>query len=420
MNNINSNHFTYTHWLKIDTYHELGKWQQLKEYKEKYDCSMTVFYYDYNPLMDKVIKLDCNQSYQDLDLDVNSSFDTSLKRLTQKPTNVTAYNKGINEFFKQKLGVEIQEKSLFPDLNEKDFITVDVLKEFPKLKNIEEFAELLEKEQWRVIKIKSERSYHYQLYFGKGKQVANRYEFAFHQFMYKSRMADRLQMFINNVLKHYEFNIDKFIGHKINAFEPVYNFSTGEKMASNVKCVGLVLGINDNKIDIYNGYNPIGSQHYTIDYNNFKKFVEDGLYKQNYNLLSNYEKMELRKYMYDKLEKFGELCGDWDYRNIDMTEPHLESIEIKGNNISIYCEKFSTDLDDYVSCSAGVINDKKLVKQFNVLDLSNYEKVLDFMREIEHHIDFKEVEKNLELEEQNELDSLEKEEELDKEMEMDI
>ena len=191
MNNINSNHFTYTHWLKIDTYHELEKWQQLKEYKEKYDCSMTVFYYDYNPLMDKVIKLDCNQSYQDLDLDVNSSFDTSLKRLTQKPTNVTAYNKGINEFFKQKLGVEIQEKSLFPDLNEKDFITVDVLKEFPKLKNIEEFAKLLEKEQWRVIKIKSERSYHYQLYFGKGKQVANRYEFAFHQFMYKSRMADR-------------------------------------------------------------------------------------------------------------------------------------------------------------------------------------------------------------------------------------
>ena len=77
-------------------------------------------------------------------------------------------------------------------------------------------------------------------------------------------------------------------------------------------------------------------------------------------------------------------------------------------------------MDDYVSCSAGVINDKKLVKQFNVLDLSNYEKVLDFMREIEHHIDFKEVEKNLELEEQNELDSLEKEEELDKEMEMDI
>jgi len=100
MRSIHSRHFIYTHWLRIDTNNdEIKQWKQLKDYWNKYDCSMTVYYYDYNPLTEKVIKLDCNQSYQDLDLDVNSMSSGSLKRVKAKPTNITVYNKGIEHFF---------------------------------------------------------------------------------------------------------------------------------------------------------------------------------------------------------------------------------------------------------------------------------------------------------------------------------
>ena len=113
------------------------QWQQLKDYWNKYDCSMTVYYYDYNPLTEKAIKLDCNQSYQDLDLDVNSMSSGSLKRVKAKPTNITAYNKGIEHFFVNKLGLEVLDTLRKPksiiDVPEEELITVDVLKEFKKI-----------------------------------------------------------------------------------------------------------------------------------------------------------------------------------------------------------------------------------------------------------------------------------------------
>ena len=111
-----------------------------------------------------------------------------------------------------------------------------------------------------------------------------------------------------------------------------------------------------------------------------------------------------------KLKVFEVICGDWDYRNIDMTEPHLQSIDIKKNTIQITCEKFSTKLDDYVSCEGGNIKSKNLVDDFTLLDLENKEDVLCFMKQIEDHIDFSKISKDLELEEQNELKKLEKEE----------
>ena len=108
MRSIHSRHYTYTHWLRIDMNNdEIKQWEQLKNYWNKYDCSMTVYYYDYNPLTEKAIKLDCNQSYQDLDLDVNSMSSGSLKRVKAKPTNITVYNKGIEHFFVNKLGLKL-------------------------------------------------------------------------------------------------------------------------------------------------------------------------------------------------------------------------------------------------------------------------------------------------------------------------
>lgn len=98
--------YKYTHWLKIDFYNETKtgiEWKNLKEYKEKYDCNMEVYYYMSNPFTKKIIKLECNQNYQDLDLDVNSSFDGSLTKMNHKPKNIQPYNKPIELFFERNI-----------------------------------------------------------------------------------------------------------------------------------------------------------------------------------------------------------------------------------------------------------------------------------------------------------------------------
>lgn len=416
---MNSRHFKYTHWLKISSPNEKGKWENLKKFWDKYDCFMTVYYYDYNPFLDKLVKLDCNQSYQDLDLDVNSLSDSSLKRIKSKPTNSSPYNKSIIYFFEKELSIKISEpnKNISTEIQQQQ-IPVDILSEFSKLENVDFLVELAKREGWQIVKIPSERGYYYQLYFGKDKVFENRYEYAFTKFQYKSRFEDRLQMFIKSQMKKSQFNLLKFIGHSINAFESNYEFVNGEKIGIDVKNIGLVLGVDNNCIDIFNFRNPMGQDFYSIPIEDVKKSVESGEYKVNYNLLCDYEKLELKRYMKNKLEKFTDLCGDWDYRNIDMTEPHLQSIEIKNNVIEIACEKFSVDVDDYVSCDGGTIKSQKLIDDFTLLDLTKYDDVIEFMKKIENHIDFSKVEKELDLEEEQELNKLEKEdteEELDRE-----
>lgn len=408
MISTHSRHFIYTHWLKMDTLNELIQWQKLKDFKDKYDCSMTVYYYDYNPLTDKVIKLDCNQSYQDLKLDVNSMANGSFKRIKAKPKNITAYNKGINYFFAQNLGITIQEeinpvKKIY---DKTEFIQVDVLKEFSHLKNIKEFDKIMKKENWQIVKIKSERGYHYQLYFGEGKQVDNRYEFAFAEFTYKSRMEDRLKRFINNKLKQLDVDIGKFIGLKVNSFESIHEISYGENISVDIKCIGLVLGIQGGYIELYDFQRPLGEQFYSIKIEEFKKLVIDGIYKENYNQLADYEKLELRRYLNNRLNKLQQICGDWNYRNIDMTESHLQGITIKGDVIGITCEKYSTNLDDYVSCSGGDIKSKELVKEFNLLDLEDKVAVLEYISKIECYINYKEVNERLSNLEEKELNDL--------------
>ena len=400
MRSIHSRHYIYTHWLRIDMNgDERKQWEQLKDYWNKYDCSMTVYYYDYNPLTEKAIKLDCNQSYQDLDLDVNSMSSGSLKRVKAKPTNITVYNKGIDYFFVRKLGPEVlgtlrKPKSTI-DIPEGEQLEVDVLEEFSDMENIEQFNKIMEEKNWKIVKIESDRKYHYQLYFGKGKQVYNRQEYAFANFTFKSRFKDRLQRFINNLIKQKELNISNFVGRKINMFESEYQFSSDKNINVDVKCIGLVLGINNNCFDIYDFQRPLGSQFYSLDIKEFEKQMNEGIYKPNYNLLADHEKLELRKYEYKKAKQFTELCGDWDYRNIDMTDIHLESLKIQKDNLILTCEKYSTEIDDYISCPACEINSKDLVNDFKLLDLSNREKVLEFMQKLEDYIDYKKVEKLL-------------------------
>ena len=406
MRSIHSRHYTYTHWLRIDMNNdEIKQWEQLKNYWNKYDCSMTVYYYDYNPLTEKAIKLDCNQSYQDLDLDVNSMSSSSLKRVKAKPTNITVYNKGIEHFFVNKLGLEVLDTLRKPkskiNVPEDQLITVDVLNEFGRMKNIEKFNEIMKEEDWKIVKIPSDVSYHYQLYFGKGKQVYNRYEYAFSDFTFKSRFKDRLERFVNNVVKQKELNLYNFIGKKINMFESKHQISTDKKINIDVKCIGLVLGINNNCFDIYDFQRPLGEQLYSLNLKDFEQKFKAGIYKPNFNLLTSYEKLELRKYMYNKAKKFTNLCADWDYRNIDMTDIHLESLKIQKNKISLSCEKYSTKLDTYISADIFEIESKELVDEFNMIDLENREQVLNFASKLESYIDYDKAEILLNEKEQN-------------------
>lgn len=400
MRSIHSRHYIYTHWLRIDLNNdEIKQWQQLKDYWNKYDCSMTVYYYDYNPLTEKAIKLDCNQSYQDLDLDVNSMSSGSLKRVKAKPTNITAYNKGIDYFFVRKLGPEVLETLRKPkssiDISEENLIEVNVLEEFNDLENIEKFKNIMDKEDWKIVKIGSDRTYHYQLYFGKGKQVYNRQEYAFADFTYKSRFKDRLQRFINNIVKQKELNVSNFIGKKINMFESEYQFSVDKNINIDVKCIGLVLGINNDCFDIYDSQRQLGSQFYSLNLDEFQQKMNVGIYKPNFNLLADHEQLELRKYDFKKAKRFTELCRDFNYRNIDMSNIHLESLKIQKDNLILYCGKYLNEIDDYISCSACEIQSKELVNKFKSLDLENKIDVIDFIAKLESHIDYKVVEKNL-------------------------
>jgi hypothetical protein len=84
---------TYKHWLLIDgmqrQYSIIKQWNSLKEYQEKYpESKITVYNKEYGSIFDKVICLETIQKYNDLDLDCNSLFDGSLKRLCRKPANL--------------------------------------------------------------------------------------------------------------------------------------------------------------------------------------------------------------------------------------------------------------------------------------------------------------------------------------------
>ena len=422
MRSIHSRHYIYTHWLRIDLNNDERKqWEQLKDYWNKYDCSMTVYYYDYNPLTEKAIKLDCNQSYQDLDLDVNSMSSGSLKRVKAKPTNITVFNKGIEHFFVNKLGLEVLDTLRKPksiiNIPEEELIIVDVLEEFGKMKNIVKFKKIMDEENWKIVKIESDRKYHYQLYFGKGKQVYNRYEFAFGDFTFRSRFKDRLERFINNVVQQRELNLNNFIGKKINMFESQQKISTNKNINVDVKCIGLVLGINNNSLDIFDFQRPLGEQFYSINLDEFEQKFSKGIYKPNFNILTSYENLEVRKYLYNKAKRFTELCGDWDYRNIDMTNIHLESLKVQKDKIIISCEKYSNKLDDYISCPACEIESKELVNEFNLLDLENRESVLDFMSKIENYIDYDKAEQSLNEQENKKIKEKESLEEMEIEYE---
>jgi len=82
---------SYTHWLKIrgtiSTREEAKQFREIQSYLDRYPkSSATLYLYEYN-LFDYVVKLECNQNWDDLDLYANSGFH-ALTRLSHKPANI--------------------------------------------------------------------------------------------------------------------------------------------------------------------------------------------------------------------------------------------------------------------------------------------------------------------------------------------
>lgn len=116
-------------------------------------------------------------------------------------------------------------------------------------------------------------------------------------------------------------------------------------------------------------------------------YGDDPLTIKNIDLVEKVKKNILNR----KIEKFNELCGDWDFRNIDMTQPHLQSIEINGEYLETYCEKFDVDIDDYISCKSGIFFMPDFKDRFNKLDIDNELYVDLFINEIDSLIDWDKI-----------------------------
>ncbi len=81
----------YVHWLKIDGYSKsedtASQFKAIEDYLQKYKTANAIIYQYDSGSFNWIVRLECNQCYNELDLDVNS-FGTRLERLSAKPKNI--------------------------------------------------------------------------------------------------------------------------------------------------------------------------------------------------------------------------------------------------------------------------------------------------------------------------------------------
>ena len=81
----------YVHWLKIDGFSKLQEtalqFLAIENYLKSYKNASAMLYEYDNGSFNWVVRLQCDQCYDDLDMDVNSG-STRLTRLTSKPKNI--------------------------------------------------------------------------------------------------------------------------------------------------------------------------------------------------------------------------------------------------------------------------------------------------------------------------------------------
>lgn len=81
----------YVHWLKIDGYADIEETARqflaIENYLNAYPKSQAIMYQYYSGSFNRIVRLECDQKYNDLDMDVNSG-STRLERLSSKPKNI--------------------------------------------------------------------------------------------------------------------------------------------------------------------------------------------------------------------------------------------------------------------------------------------------------------------------------------------
>lgn len=81
----------FVHWLKIDGYCDLKEtakqFKNIEDYLTKFGASKAKIYQYDSGSYNWIVRLECNQCYDDLDLCVNSG-STRLMRFARKPQNI--------------------------------------------------------------------------------------------------------------------------------------------------------------------------------------------------------------------------------------------------------------------------------------------------------------------------------------------
>lgn len=81
----------YVHWLKIDGYSKLeetaSQFLSIDNYLNTYPKAKAMLYQYDSGSFNWIVRLECDQCYNDLDMDVNSG-STRLTRLLSKPRNI--------------------------------------------------------------------------------------------------------------------------------------------------------------------------------------------------------------------------------------------------------------------------------------------------------------------------------------------
>lgn len=96
----------YVHWLelggiKVIDENEKKQWRQIKGYLEKYpESNATVYLKDTGDVFKRFVKLECSQSYNDLDLDCNSMLNGSIRHLDHKPNSNEISETRLEHFIK--------------------------------------------------------------------------------------------------------------------------------------------------------------------------------------------------------------------------------------------------------------------------------------------------------------------------------
>jgi hypothetical protein len=96
------------HWLQIggiksSMKNEDIQWANLKKYLEEYPESKAVVYIkETGDIFCKVVKLECSQNYNDLDLDCNSMFNGSIRHLNHKPNDIALCRLQLDYYFNRR------------------------------------------------------------------------------------------------------------------------------------------------------------------------------------------------------------------------------------------------------------------------------------------------------------------------------